>query len=84
MHPPISPHKHPDCYEIMQQLEKCHKSGFFKYFLGKCNDLKKNVVQCLSEERLKQQRVNQTKNREKKVKMQKYLEELDKEAYSNS
>ncbi|KTW27833.1 uncharacterized protein T551_02800 [Pneumocystis jirovecii RU7] len=66
MHPPISAHKHPDCYEIMQELEKCHKSGFFNYFLGKCNNLKKDVVQCLSKERLKQQRANQKKKKEKR------------------
>ncbi|KAG4300884.1 hypothetical protein PCANB_002922 [Pneumocystis canis] len=77
MHPPISVHKHPDCYEIMKQLETCHKSGFSGYFLGKCNVLKKKVTQCLDEERLKQQRANQKKNKEKKAIMQEYLNKFD-------
>ncbi|KTW31382.1 hypothetical protein T552_00027 [Pneumocystis carinii B80] len=66
MHPPLSAHKHPDCHELMKQLKECHESNFISHFFGKCNDLKKEVVKCLNQERLKQQRENQRKNKDKR------------------
>ncbi|EMR08847.1 hypothetical protein PNEG_02634 [Pneumocystis murina B123] len=50
MHPPLSAHKHPDCYELMKELERCHESNLISHFFGKCNDLKKKVVKCLNQE----------------------------------
>lgn len=50
MHPPLTEHQHPGCFDVILALEQCHEAGFLNKFTGACNDKKKAVDQCLKEE----------------------------------
>ena len=80
MHPPLAPHQHADCLELINQLEDCHKAGFLARFNGQCNDIKKELTLCLRAERLARQRVNQEKAKQRNAKAQVAWQEIEKES----
>jgi len=43
MHPPLAPHKHPDCADIIRKLEDCHVAHPVAKFWGACNDVKSEL-----------------------------------------
>ena len=76
MHPPLFPHLHtPKCQELIKQLERCHKENNWGKFLGACNDLKRALDRCLTEEYLEKRRANQELADRKKTLCRKLYEE---------
>lgn len=59
MHPPLTQHKHPGCYDLIVALEACHAAGLMARFSGACNATKQELTLCLRAERLDNQRQNQ-------------------------
>lgn len=59
MHPPLTEHKHPGCYDLIVALQTCHASSFLARFNGECNGVKHDLSMCLRAERLERQRSNQ-------------------------
>lgn len=80
MHPPLTKHKHPGCYDLIVALEECHAQGFLSRFSGSCNATKKELSMCLREERLSSQRANQVKARDRNRKAEAVWKDIDAES----
>lgn len=65
----------------MNALDECHARGFLYKALGNCNDIKRDVNKCLSEERWARAKRNRDQAREKR----KRVEQLwaDERAFEN-
>lgn len=50
MHPPLDLHLHPMCKEVITKFQACHNDHPWAKFLGKCNDMKRELDKCLYEE----------------------------------
>ena len=50
MHPNLALHAHPMCKDQIRALEDCHKSHPYMKFLGKCNQVRRQLDVCLGEE----------------------------------
>ncbi|ORZ02759.1 hypothetical protein BCR43DRAFT_482112 [Syncephalastrum racemosum] len=77
MHPPLTEHQHPGCFDVILALEQCHEAGLLNKFTGACNDKKKAVDQCLKEEFLAQRAVNKVKSKEKRAKLEKIWKDME-------
>ena len=76
MHPPLSSNLHtPKCQEIIKQLEDCHNHFHWKKFFGACNDLKRALDKCLTEEYLDRKKTNQEIAKAKKRRWKEICEE---------
>ncbi|CAI2192383.1 14772_t:CDS:2 [Funneliformis geosporum] len=69
MHPNLALHKHPKCVDIILRLDECHKSGFFKKYFGGCNELKRELNECLTLEfnEIRKKNADKAKEQRKKV-----------------
>ncbi|RMJ21251.1 hypothetical protein PHISP_07881 [Aspergillus sp. HF37] len=54
----------------MTALDECHARGFLYKALGNCNDIKRDVNKCLSEERWARAKRNRDQAREKRKKVE--------------
>lgn len=55
----------------MTALDECHAKGFLWKALGNCNDIKRDVNKCLSEERYARAKRNRDQAREKRQRIEK-------------
>lgn len=60
-----------DCEEIMTALDECHARGFLYKAIGNCNDIKRDVNKCLSEERYARAKQNRDQARERRKRVEK-------------
>lgn len=80
MHPPLTQHKHPGCYDLIVLLEECHNSGLWSRFNGDCNKYKQQLTLCLRAERLDNQRQNQLKAKKRNEKAEAVWRKIDEES----
>ena len=67
MHPPLAPHLHGDkCKKIIERLKLCHEEQRWGKFLGRCNELKRELDRCLHEERMEKCKLSQQQAVERK------------------
>jgi COX assembly protein 2 len=50
MHPHLDLHIHPHCVEAIKELERCHEENPVKKFFGVCNQVRRDMDKCLTEE----------------------------------
>ncbi|XP_076055864.1 protein Abitram-like isoform X3 [Oratosquilla oratoria] len=51
MHPDLSKHLHSEeCNRLIERLNVCHEENKFRKFLGACNDIDRELNQCLKQE----------------------------------
>ncbi|PYH49972.1 COX assembly mitochondrial protein [Aspergillus saccharolyticus JOP 1030-1] len=60
-----------NCEEIMTALDECHAKGFLHKALGNCNDIKRDVNKCLSEQRYMRAKKNRDQARENRRRIEK-------------
>lgn len=70
-----------DCEEIMTALDECHARGFLHKAIGSCNDIKRDVNKCLSEERYLRAKRNRDEARAKRSRIEKIW--ADEKAFEN-
>ncbi|CAH8360646.1 unnamed protein product [Eruca vesicaria subsp. sativa] len=75
MHPPLTPHRHPMCLEIIEEFQKCHLEHPIGKFLGDCTELKVKLDRCFRQEKAVKRKVNF----ERSKKLQERLKTLRKE-----
>ncbi|KAG2288530.1 hypothetical protein Bca4012_030597 [Brassica carinata] len=46
MHPPLTPHRHPMCLEIIEEFQKFYLDHPFGKFFGDCTELKVKLDRC--------------------------------------
>ncbi|KNZ50077.1 hypothetical protein VP01_460g2 [Puccinia sorghi] len=52
MHPHLTGTKLEACGPIIEALHECHQSGFWRYYTGACNDIRRQLDHCLHAERM--------------------------------
>ncbi|KAK6509376.1 hypothetical protein TWF481_004126 [Arthrobotrys musiformis] len=77
MHSHLIPHKHPGCLDVMLALEECHSKGFLHKATGQCNDIKRRVNACFSEERKAMTKAHREVAMEKRKKMEASWKEIE-------
>ncbi|XP_058117826.1 COX assembly mitochondrial protein 2 homolog [Anopheles ziemanni] len=76
MHTDLSPNLHSfECNQIIDALKKCHSENKFGKFLGFCNDLDRQMIVCLRNERKTRQKLNREKALEKQKRVQQLMRE---------
>ncbi|EOA17730.1 hypothetical protein CARUB_v10006112mg, partial [Capsella rubella] len=58
MHPPLTPHRHPMCLEIIEEFQKCHTEHPIGKFFGECTELKVKLDRCFRQEKAVKRKVN--------------------------
>lgn len=67
MHPSLAPHLHSeDCRKVIALLHQCHEEHKFAKFLGRCNDLKRELNICLQREYVEKRKHNYDAAQERK------------------
>ena len=61
----------------MNAFEECHAKGFLWKSMGMCNDLKKELSQCLRAERVKHQTDNRSSAHEKRDRIRQAWKDID-------
>ncbi|CAG8459444.1 2525_t:CDS:2 [Diversispora eburnea] len=77
MHPNLAYHEHPKCIDVILRLEECHRSGFINRFFGGCNDIKRELNECLTIEHQIKRRKNAEAAGERRRKVEKLWKELE-------
>ncbi|KAH3902612.1 Cmc2p SCDLUD_000192 [Saccharomycodes ludwigii] len=66
MHPQLESERFTSCYDLIQALDKCHQSEFYKRAFGLCNNEKEALSKCLHEARVEGTKSYIKKRREEK------------------
>ena len=66
----------------MNALEECHARGFLYKALGGCNGLKREVNNCLSQERGKKSKKNRETGLQRRMRIEAIWEQMDRGDYS--
>lgn len=61
----------------MTALDECHARGFLVRATGGCNDVKREVTECLRAERIMRARHNREQAMEKHVQMRKLFKDIE-------
>mmetsp|Transcript_39346 Transcript_39346/g.66070 ORF Transcript_39346/g.66070 Transcript_39346/m.66070 type:complete len:84 (+) Transcript_39346:72-323(+) len=69
MHPPLTPHRHQDCLEVINALKNCHIENKLSKFWGACNDHKDALDLCFKAEKNKKRSINLAKAREEQARL---------------
>ncbi|EAU35276.1 conserved hypothetical protein [Aspergillus terreus NIH2624] len=81
MHSHLHTPHNANCEEIMTALDECHARGFLHKALGGCNDIKREVNKCLSQERYARAKRNRDQARENRKRIEKIW--ADEKAFEN-
>lgn len=66
----------------MSALEECHSRSFISKVFGGCNDLKRQVNECLAAERAKKSKKNRETGQEKRARIEAVWKKMDEGDYS--
>jgi len=69
MHPPLTPHRHKDCLEVINALKNCHLEHNVAKFWGACNDQKLALDKCFREEKNTKRKANLAKAKEEQARL---------------
>ncbi len=50
MHPQLIPHEYPSCATLMEDFLSCQKENFYNRYIGVCDRLKSNMLECMQVE----------------------------------
>ncbi|XP_001863390.2 COX assembly mitochondrial protein 2 homolog [Culex quinquefasciatus] len=78
MHSDLSAHLHtPECNQLIDLLKNCHEENKFAKFIGVCNTIDQQVVNCLRGERRERSRVNRQQAAEKQRRVQERMKQFE-------
>jgi len=78
MHPHLTePGKIGACKDLIEQLQKCHESGFIGRYLGGCNKDETALAKCLRQERVDRTGRNRDTAKELKEKYEQTRQKYD-------
>lgn len=69
MHPHLGLHAHPRCQKQILALQDCHRTHSVLKFLGKCNEVRRQLDACLYEEYVEARTANMNKRNEERDRM---------------
>uniref|UniRef100_A0A7N0UHM6 COX assembly mitochondrial protein n=1 Tax=Kalanchoe fedtschenkoi TaxID=63787 RepID=A0A7N0UHM6_KALFE len=75
MHPPLSPHKHPMCAEIIELFRKCHADHLVGKIFRECTDLKIQLDRCFRQEKAVKRMTNFEESNKFKERLKAFREE---------
>ena len=61
----------------MTALDECHARGFLVRATGGCNEIKREVTECLRAERIARTRQNREQAMEKRVQMRRLFKDIE-------
>ncbi|OAV85683.1 hypothetical protein, variant 1 [Puccinia triticina 1-1 BBBD Race 1] len=71
MHPHLTGNKVEACGPIIEALHQCHQSGFWTYYTGGCNDIRRQLDKCLHAERMARSSAHVKEGRKKRQELEK-------------
>ncbi|CAN6639516.1 COX assembly mitochondrial protein 2 [Trichomonascus vanleenenianus] len=81
MHPQLNEEKRRRCGALIAALEECHQESYMKRMFGICNNVKEELNECLSTQRLKLSREKTILAREKRKTIEARWKQMEEEEY---
>ncbi|KAF9348838.1 MAG: hypothetical protein J3Q66DRAFT_322674 [Benniella sp.] len=77
MHSKLDLHKHISCEDIIVEFDRCHSESILNRYLGRCNQLKRAMNECLQAEFDINRKKHFEKAKEKRKKVEEAWKDMD-------